>query len=280
MQLANPWVSQELTPMLREESLFDDAARLQGQVFREVESRRTLRFEIGSNRYFVKLHFGVGWREIFKNLAQLRLPVLGASNEIRAILKLQNLDVATMTPVAYVSKGRKPAKMRSCIITRALENTKSLEELVLSGAVSSDLRRQLICKIARIARELHNNGMNHRDFYICHFLLDMSYFNDGPLGEPEIFLIDLHRAQIRDHTPRRWREKDIGGLLFSACDAGLTRTDIIRFVQIYTGKAFRDTLSEDRVFWNRVLNRARKLYLRDHGAPSQMLDQMAHNGLV
>ncbi|MEO2174882.1 MAG: hypothetical protein ABGY96_12380 [bacterium] len=53
------FVSPELSGTLREENLFEDAAKLQGEVFREVKTRRTLRFEVGSKRYFVKLHYGV-----------------------------------------------------------------------------------------------------------------------------------------------------------------------------------------------------------------------------
>ena len=42
---------------------------LQGQVFRELEARRTLRTEVAGRGYFVKIHRGVGWGEIIKNLA-------------------------------------------------------------------------------------------------------------------------------------------------------------------------------------------------------------------
>ena len=41
---------------------------LQGEVFRELEARRTLRTEVGGQSYFVKIHRGVGWGEIIKNL--------------------------------------------------------------------------------------------------------------------------------------------------------------------------------------------------------------------
>ena len=57
---------------------------LKGEVFRELEARRTLRIEVAGQGYFVKIHRGVGWKEILKNLLSLRLPVLGAGNEWRA----------------------------------------------------------------------------------------------------------------------------------------------------------------------------------------------------
>ena len=48
------------------------ARELSGEVFRDVADRRTLRVEIGRRGYFAKLHFGVGWAEILKNLLTLR----------------------------------------------------------------------------------------------------------------------------------------------------------------------------------------------------------------
>lgn len=41
---------------------------LEGEVFRELEGRRTLRTEVAGRGYFVKIHRGVGWAEIIKNL--------------------------------------------------------------------------------------------------------------------------------------------------------------------------------------------------------------------
>ena len=40
---------------------------------------------------FIKLHYGVGWREIFKNLLLGRWPVLGAKNEWRALAHIFNV---------------------------------------------------------------------------------------------------------------------------------------------------------------------------------------------
>ncbi|MEN8261061.1 MAG: lipopolysaccharide core heptose(I) kinase RfaP, partial [Pseudomonadota bacterium] len=48
---------------------------LTGEVFRDMPDRKTLRFELGGKGYFIKMHTGVGWGEIFKNLFQGRLPV-------------------------------------------------------------------------------------------------------------------------------------------------------------------------------------------------------------
>lgn len=228
-----------------------------GDVYRALENRKTVRFTRQGARFFAKTHLGVGWVEIFKNLIQLRLPVLGAENEFRAIMALQEIGIDTAVLVAYTSTGRNPARRRSCIVTCALENTDSLEELFEAGRVSVAYKRLLLPVLADIARRMHDHGINHRDFYLCHFLVD-------PARPALPYLIDLHRAQIRARTPRRWRVKDIGGLFYSGFDYRITRRDIFRFMVLYSGKPLRRTLREDRRFWAAVYRRACRLYLQDH----------------
>ena len=55
---------------------FVEVERLDGQVYRELEGRRTLRTEVGGRGYFVKIHRGIGWGEIAKNLLTAKAPVL------------------------------------------------------------------------------------------------------------------------------------------------------------------------------------------------------------
>jgi hypothetical protein len=107
---------------------------------------------------------------------------------------------------------------------------------------------------------LHENGVNHRDYYICHFLLDLSSIDEN---DPKLFLIDLHRAQIRKITPDRWKVKDIGGLFYSAFDLELTLRDLFRFMRIYSGLSLRATLQTDKIFWRAVFLRAESLYQQD-----------------
>ena len=42
------------------------AFALHGEVFRDMPGRRTLKVQLMGGDYFVKLHDGVGWREVFK----------------------------------------------------------------------------------------------------------------------------------------------------------------------------------------------------------------------
>lgn len=97
--------------------------------FRELEGRRTLRTVVEGRAYFVKIHHGIGWREILKNLLSMRLPVLGAANEWKAIARLERLGVATLHAVAYGERGWDPARRHSFIITDELTPAISLKEL-------------------------------------------------------------------------------------------------------------------------------------------------------
>ena len=205
------------------QDVFQCAEQLQGEVFRELEGRRTLRTVINQRGYFVKIHRGIGWREIFKNLASFKLPVLGARNEWNAISRLHEIGVDTMTAVAFAEKGCNPAQQHSFIITEELAPTISLEDYCIDWASTPPkpaLKRALIIRVANMLGAMHRGGVNHRDCYICHFLLHTD--TEITPNNFKLSVIDLHRAQVRQRTPLRWRNKDLAALYFSALEIGLT----------------------------------------------------------
>jgi heptose I phosphotransferase len=246
------------------QDIFDRLFTMDGIIYKEKEGRRTLRFDLCGKHYFAKVHRGVGWKEIAKNLCQFRLPVLDAQNEWRAIQHLQRLGVETLPLVGYGKRGWNPARLQSFVITEALDHTVSLENFCRDWPTSPPsygVKRALITKVAKISRTLHENGMNHRDLYICHFLMDISQ-GLGKIDPQDLklFLIDLHRMQIRRRIPWRWRVKDIASLYFSSMDIGLTGRDLLRFVWIYGNKPLKESLRRDKAFWWQVRKRGHRLY--------------------
>lgn len=238
---------------------FAEVDLIQGKVYRQLEARRTLRFEIDGKGYFLKSHKGVGWREIVKNLLQLRLPILGAANEKNAILKLEEAGVATMSMAACGSRGLNPARQESFIVTEAIEPSISLEDLAIEWRTQPPTaveKRQYIRAVAEITRRMHAAGVNHRDFYICHFLLSSAEGAESL----DLKLIDLHRALIHSDMPFRWRLKDLASLYYSAFDVPLTQRDKLRFIRCYSGVPLREALQRDAVLWKKVRKKARKLY--------------------
>ena len=107
---------------------FTEVTKLDGEVFRALETRRTLRFEMMGKGYFLKYHHGTTLKEVVKNLISLRMPVLGADREWLAIHRLQALNVDTMTGVAFGQKGLNPLERTSFIITEDLSPAISLED--------------------------------------------------------------------------------------------------------------------------------------------------------
>lgn len=240
-----------------------------GEVVRKALGRRTVLFSHAARNYYIKSHTGVGWGEILKNLSYFKKPVIGAQNEWHGIHHLNRINIQTMTPAGYGMANRNPARKQSFIITEALENTISLEEFCGQWQEQPPqaihevrFKRWLIESLARITRVMHNSGANHRDYYLIHFLLEPGFDKKQRLApdKSKLFLIDLHRMQIRKRTPFRWRVKDVAGLYFSSLDVNLSQRDLFRFMSIYMDKPLRETLSEDARFWNSCRLRGERVY--------------------
>ncbi len=250
---------------------FDNILAWDDEIFRAHKNRRTYRFVKDGKGYFVKAHRAVGWKEILKNLSSLRLPVLGAQNEVRAIKRLEALRIDTMKIVGFGKRGVPPAWLESFIITHELTRVVSLEAYCGNWRVEPPepfLKFALVKKVARVARTLHRNGLNHRDFYLCHFFLDLSRFAmSSGVDDLKLYLIDLHRMQVRNRTPLRWVVKDVAGLLFSSMEIGLTRRDLFRFMKWYSNKPLRTILQEESLFWGRVYEQAAGLYRKHYHRP-------------
>ena len=240
---------------------FAAADALQGEVLRALEGRRTLRTEIAGRGYYAKIHRGIGWLEILKNLLSGRLPVLGAGNEWRALERLTALGVDTMRAVAFGERGGNPARRQSFIVTEELAPTVSLEDFCRDWTTvppAPTFKRALILRVAEMARRMHGGGVNHRDFYICHFLLHLPVDSDTP----RLSLIDLHRAQVRETTPRRWRDKDLAALYFSALEIGLTPRDFLRFLKAYFAAPLRVVLRDESALLRYLASESARLMAR------------------
>lgn len=232
--------------------LFSKIMQLEGKVFRDVPGRKTIRVELLGEHYFVKQHFGVGWREVLKNLTSLKKPVLGALTEVRAIEKMSALGIATTPLVAYGQRGGNPAKLQSFLMTEDLGDITSLEDLCADwkqNPPNASFKRKLIIAAAQVAKTIHENGVNHRDFYLCHLCLD-----NRDLTNLNLYLIDLHRVLIHNEPSTNANMKDIAALYFSSMDVGLTARDYLRFKMHYQ--------KQPNEFWRQVEGRAMKLYAK------------------
>jgi len=269
----------ELDPELAEQfsgdNAFDELMNCEGENFRHVKTRRTLKFERGGKNYFIKIHRAIGWLEVWKNWLGFKSPVTSARMEWEAIDRLQKLGVATLNVLGRGIRGKAPAYEESFVVTEALEGMISLEQLTqkwgeLPASQRLALKRELIRQVATIARTIHRNGLNHRDFYLCHFLVKNRDWSRWKLVDSlALHLIDLHRMQYRPSVPQRWWVKDVSGVLFSALDCDLTRNDLFRFSRIYWDCSIRELFPNNQgVHWE-IYRKARKLYasIHDRNAP-------------
>jgi len=267
------YVRADVADILCREEMLQRLLHLQGTVYRAVANRRTICIVLGKKSYFVKIHRGAGWKEIFKNLFQGKRPILDASNEWRCLQKLQELGVASPRIAAYGMAGRNPGRRRSFVMTDAMEDVENLEEFCRRH-FSAPLTRQtvllkyaLIRAVASRARALHSNGINHQDFYLCHLLLNpQTVEQKGLPPEIELIVSDLHRACVRRKTPVRAVIKDLAAVYFSSIGiVPLTRRDLFRFVAAYRQQTLRTVLGDEAAFWKAVEKRAYRVYRKVHG---------------
>ena len=254
------FLNKELESLFLSGDPFLVAEDIQGEVFRQTANRITKEFTFEGNKYFIKLHYGVGWKEIFKNLIKLRVPTLGAFPEWKALKKLKSLGIDCPEPVGFYRKGINPSNTRSFLVTKSLLNTVSIEEALNKGKFQEldfPTKKRFIEKVALISRNLHNNGINHRDYYLCHFHVDSNLD-----VEKEIYLIDLHRAQLRSFVPTRWASKDIGGLFHSAMGFKLTERDFYRFIKTYFNCSLREALGTHAKFIRTSRSRAFRMFMK------------------
>lgn len=243
---------------------FNTIMALEGKIYREQNGRKTLCFTWQNTDFFAKLHTGIGWREVFKNLLQGKLPITSAKNEWQAIQRCHQYGISTMDLIAY---GLEPslniAYQRSFLITRALTSVISLEDYChhwQKNPPSLSHKKNLIKKVAELATQFHQAKMNHRDFYLCHFLLDTVKLQKG---EIVLYLIDLHRVLIhRKQIPQRWLMKDLAGLFFSSINKGFNLRDWLRFINHYENYPWRQLSPQRKQMWRKITQQGLRLYQR------------------
>ena len=240
-------------------AVFEALYGIAGQVYRQTGARRTLRCDIGTRSYFAKLHAGAGWREVVAGWASLKHRGHGAEHEYRACLRLGEAGVRAPGVAAFGAVGGHPATRRSFVICDALDGCVSLEDIANDWALNprpTAVKRQFLAAVGRLAAAMHDAGVCHRDFYLCHLLADAAKLERGAVA---LSVIDLHRAVDKD---RHGTRRDLAALWHSADTVPLTRTDRLRFVAAYTGRRPAEALRRTPGFWAAVARRAKRLRSR------------------
>jgi heptose I phosphotransferase len=233
VQQGNLFVNKDFSKFLDASGLdsFDDFMRLEGMVVKSaVRERSTQRLDVEGVTVYIKKHFFPGIREILKNFLRFRFP-LGALNEWRALLAFHAHNIPTMTPICA---GSKPLlwkiEKESFLLTDDLGEASRLNDfLKINGAMPCrgevlETKKRILENLADITRRMHSAGMNHRDYYLCHILMD---------NRERLYVIDLHRVNVRDKVGKRWMVKDLAALLFSSLEVSVTHGQRLAFYKRY-----------------------------------------------
>lgn len=247
-----------------------------GEVHRHVKNRLTYEVNSGDMHFYVKRHLGCGWGEVLKEWYRFRKPVVSARTEWEGAERLAAAGVRVPSVLGKGERGRYPHAVESFVVLEALEDCESLEHckegwLEVSGLRWIALKRKLLQEVGDMTRKMHNSGINHRDCYLCHFLINRDLIQHWQVNDDTpLTLIDLHRVQQRSTVPPRWLLKDLRSLFFSAMDVGLTSTDCARFLRAYLGSDWKDQVRDQAKFWATTCRAAIKMYTSWHKQDPQL----------
>lgn len=202
---------------------------------------------------FIKRHFPPSFKRFIRERIRLA-SAKTAFDEFYNILAFLKAGIPTMTPIAAGRRKRGLWGAESFLMTRAIEGCITLEtfaETRWKQTVFSDKKR-LILKMAQLTRKMHDCGFNHRDYYLCHLLIGIEAWN-----KEDVFVVDLHRVDIRKRVPQRWIVKDLAALYYSSLSFRISRTEKLRFFKYYLGSG--KLSAQDRALLLNVFRKSRKM---------------------
>ena len=188
--------------------------------------------------FFLKRHTTPPLREYLELLARFSWPK-SAFNEWRAIIRFHQVGLPTMVCVAAGEKRNFLGVVKqSFILTKEIKDAYRLDHYLaewLRQPLSREQiqkKRHLIWRLAQLTRKMHTMGLNHRDYYLCHIFIRITQQS----ADFDLFIIDLHRVDIRKKVGNHWIVKDLASLNFSSLELPIHTTDRMRFFKLYLQK--------------------------------------------
>jgi len=227
-----------------------------GETIKQIKARSVIRFEIRHHdikrTFYIKRHNSefIGLSRLFSrlfprcNLSQGRL-------EFENICDFRKYNLPTVVPVVAGEKFSHFFWAKSFIVTEDFSPFISLESLLenrpqfLSGPKGENRKRILLKEVAVLARRMHQNGFNHRDFNATHILLN--YNNESDI--PQIALFDFQRVEKRKYFRFRWKIKSIARLNYTLPDEIFNIKDRIYILLSYKDKKSFNFLDRMQWFW-------------------------------
>lgn len=245
-------VNDDFRDFLQNEGLLDIDSIIRRDDVENVKSllaeRQTFRITASNGTVLYIKHYPKAARDSFWTLPGAQRFSSPAAREYTALLRLRDLGIAAPIPVACLEESLRGRFLRAALITIGLPASVTLESWVRDPGVSAGRRVRFARTLGRLARAMHDGGVNHRDLYFVHILV-----GDGD----RIFVVDLNRADLRRRVGRRWRVKDLAALLQSAPPEVTLREKIV-FARAY----FAAPLRPQRRFLRSVKTKAASMKAR------------------
>ena len=259
-------VNEAFLPLLKEHGLASYSALVDCSAATRLSYNRDKRIDFlalgeGKKRqaFFLKRHVSPQpcFRRLFAGSALRRRESEGM-REWRNILEFHACGLPSVVPVATGQRLLPSRQVESFVLTLRLDGFLPLDDYALTRLASyapqqaAKKRRLLVSALARLTREMHWLGFNHRDFYLCHV-----FVKDEDGAPPQLRVIDLQRLGIRSHRAYRWRIKDLAQLHFSSLAVPLSDWERLRFFAMYAPG--RDSRREPRRMLRRLLRKSRSI---------------------
>lgn len=232
-----------------------------GEIYKRNELRSVVRIKPGNltgPSFFLKRHFKTPLKDIFASLLKLRKPRSAGGKEWEACQRFRALGIPTLTPVAWGERSFHFFPRDSFFISLEVAGAQRLEDYLVKMFTPPldrerlHLKRELIHKVAHLARTIHDAGLNHRDFYLGHILI-----REEDHGPPSLCVIDLQRVESHPKVGKRLRVKDLAALNFTASAQAVSSADRLRFFKCYAGRP--RLTKEDRAWIRAVVKKTEKI---------------------
>lgn len=204
-----------------------------GKTISRKRGRTVIQIELERKIFYIKRN-RIQFHEFLKRLTRFQFSNSGARQEVQNIFIIEGMGIKTVPVVAFGERKLLGIELESFVATEKLYGYRPLEDIVQENwkpPLSREQimkKRHLIVLTANLARQFHEQGLNHQDFYLGHFFVH---------PEKAMAIIDVQRVQQRSRIPLRYRLKDLGQLYYSVLFTGnISRTDCMRFFHVYVNK--------------------------------------------
>ncbi len=211
-----------------------------GETIKNIKKRSVIRIEINQHNQkkmiYLKRHNieFVGFSRLLSRffskygLSQGRL-------EFENICDFRNSNLPTVVPIAAGEKLQHLFWAESFLITEDFHPYISLEAFLENQPqffMDPTKKKVLLKEIASLARKMHKNGFNHRDFNATHVL----FHYDNESDVPNIALFDLQRVERSRFFKFRWKIKSLARLNYSLPDDIFSAEDKLNIFLSYKSK--------------------------------------------